>query len=373
MKIISRISIFLLRELTPFLILQLKNSGLTDLQITSGRMNTFQQKKGVRNFFSSEPDLGSDALDVITILVDPTIEDSVLYFIVQTMKLKIQGRGSIFSERVRMIKGHSLCRVNSTFMKKAESTGIFSGLMGITCIVQRDEGDRLAQVILNTGTCVPALYYGLGTGLRDKLGLLRITIPAEKEILQLVARQEEADEVMELMIEQGNLDQPGKGFIYLYQIEKGLINTRTHRDPPPHIATLEQVVAELDHLKGNLRWRLHNVEGSSEVSEPRYYLKQLVEFRLTCNEGYGAELVKEAMSAGVAGATIFKTKHHFADSSSQMQISPAREVCNMIISENLLENVIRILEIKRAFEDEIAAIVEARSVDKACTYLVNKK
>ncbi len=61
----------------------------------------------------------------------------------------------------------------------------FKELKGITCIVQRGEGDRIAKISLNTGASVPITTHGTGSGVRDKLGLLRITIPPEKELINL--------------------------------------------------------------------------------------------------------------------------------------------------------------------------------------------
>jgi hypothetical protein len=57
---------------------------------------------------------------------------------------------------------------------------LLGDLSGIGCILPRGLGDPIARIALELGTCVPAITFGIGTGLRDRLGLLRIAIPAER-------------------------------------------------------------------------------------------------------------------------------------------------------------------------------------------------
>ena len=122
-------------------------------------------------------------------------------------------------------------------------------MTGICCIAHRGDGDLLAKVGLETGSGVPAITFGIGTGLRDKIGLWRVAIPAEKEIVNLVTTSHNAENVMEMMIDIGALDQPGKGFIYLYPIKKGLVDVKAYVGLRRQAASIEQIVTVIDEIK----------------------------------------------------------------------------------------------------------------------------
>jgi hypothetical protein len=83
----------------------------------------------------------------------------------------------------------------------------------ISCIVPRGDGDSLAEALLELGICVPIIFYGTGVGLRDRLGLLRITVPIEKEVIWFIVPASDAILVEKIIIPRAGLDIPGKGFL----------------------------------------------------------------------------------------------------------------------------------------------------------------
>ena len=52
------------------------------------------------------------------------------------------------------------------------------------------------------------------------LGVLGITISAEKEIIHIVVPSEQADRVFESMHEAAQIDTPGMGILYMTAVEK---------------------------------------------------------------------------------------------------------------------------------------------------------
>jgi nitrogen regulatory protein P-II 1 len=90
----------------------------------------------------------------------------------------------------------------------------------ITCIVQRGVGDTIVQAARDAGAQGATVSFGRGTGVRERLGVLGITVEVEKEIVQVVVSTEQADRVFEQMYLAGKLDTPGMGFMYLAPLEK---------------------------------------------------------------------------------------------------------------------------------------------------------
>ena len=161
------------------------------------------------------------------------------------------------------------------------------------------EGDLVARVALDTGSCVPTIKYGQGAGLRDRLGLWRITIPAQKEMVEMVVNSYEAQEIMNIIIDVAKIDQPGRGFIYTFPVRQGFINMKVNQTSRSQAASIEQVVLAIDEIKGGTEWRRRRL--SIGQHEPRRnYLTAMTDLTLCCDEGNGAELVKIAMASGAS-------------------------------------------------------------------------
>ncbi len=370
MKMVAKISAIVNRGASDPIIKALARQGITDGQLAVGRAAVLQDKKSMLGAEKSV--IVEDPVDIVTYIVTPESAESALSLIVKTGGLDVPGRGMAFSEEVGLVRTHALCEENKASAFKADAQFAFlSDLVGICCIVQRGQGNTVARVALDTGTCVPNITFGHGTGVRDKLGILRITIPAEKEVVGIATTKEDADAVMNLMVDVGKLDQPGKGFIYFYPLMKGIINTKISRGMPKHAASIEQIISVLDEMKGGTKWRSRS--GSADAgSSQRACLLGLMDMTLICDEGRGEDLVKAAMAVGAAGATISRQKFFCPPDSPASKVSIAREVCNMIVSEQQIPGLIEALEKAGAFDDKSHGQVLCRPVPKACTYLGKK-
>jgi len=91
----------------------------------------------------------------------------------------------------------------------------------ITCIVQRGAADAVVESALKVGAQGATVFYARGTGVRQRhLGVLGVTVNAEKEVIYIVAPSEQADLIFERAFAAGQLDTPGMGMIYMSPLEK---------------------------------------------------------------------------------------------------------------------------------------------------------
>jgi hypothetical protein len=314
--------------------------------------------------------LTQDPVDILFFVVDGGMEIPVLQLIADKGLLHFPGRGSVFSEEVRLAKSHDLCRENQVSLPKTPTPfHLAEGLAAVSCIVQRGQGDSVARVALESGISVPSIHFGTGMGVRDKMGLLRITIPAEKEIVYTLASAYDTDLLVDRMIEVGRLDQPGKGFIYEIPLSRGLINMKVMRGDQSQAASVEQIVAAVDQLKGGAEWRRRTAALGKKRSKTRRYFSHLVDLALLCDGGTGVDLVKTAMSAGAPGATIAEVKHIRPSDSPLSRIPPVRDECRMAVSEDQIPLVLQTLEKAGAFTDSCHGLVLLGPVSRAFTYI----
>jgi nitrogen regulatory protein PII len=104
-------------------------------------------------------------------------------------------------------------------IKKREIT-ILTDVSLITCIVQKGEGDNMVKAAVEVGAQGATTYYAQGSGVREKMGLYSVAVEAEKEVVNIIVSDEQVSKVFDAMYLAGNLDTPGKGFIYVSELDK---------------------------------------------------------------------------------------------------------------------------------------------------------
>ncbi|MCB1325394.1 MAG: hypothetical protein H7A21_16565 [Spirochaetales bacterium] len=365
---VVRIRATLNRNVSGAVVNELLASGVRGLHVRAGRTAIVEQRSGLFGLFSRSL-LADDPAELLTLIVEPGSEAAALNVIMSRGNLDAPGRGSVFSEDVVLRKAHELCAPNQVRSRLAPAPAVLhSNLAGLCAIVQRGHGDETARIALDTGTGVPGIHFGRGTGVRDKMGLLRIAIPAEKEVITVPVSSFDAEMLMDMMIDTGKLDQPGRGFIYLYPLRKGVPNLRVSRGAQEHAASMEQVIAALDQITGNSEWRRRTgLDSSDQVG--RKYLSGLVEMNLTVDEGKANPLVEEAMRRGASGATIARTRHIRASARTARSVPPARESATLIVAESQVEGITEALDDAGAFSDHAHGMLVVHKVQRAFTYI----
>lgn len=315
--------------------------------------------------------LEEDPLEVCEIYVPPAQARSVVLRWARELRLFTPGRGAIYAEEVDLIAPPAIdcCNPRVALQEDGERPGErLPGLVLVNCVVQRGHGNDIARCALETGSNVPTVNFGIGTGVRDRLGLLRIAIPAEKEIVSLLVEPGEQEGTLDALISAGRLDQPGRGFIAAYPVAFGAANPKSFRGQQRHSATMDQVIAAIDDLKAGTEWRQRSV-GTQGASRPaRRWLTGLLNVTLNCNEGQADRLLALAIGAGAGGATITKSKL-LSPSGKARAVSPAREVIDLGIAPGKLEALVAALQDSDAFDAEVACFVETKPLPTAFTYI----
>ena len=371
---VSKITAHLHRSVIAGTIQALQEIGIQHIQETAGRS---QILGAPRRFIGSKISLQSEPVTILELMVYAKDEEIVFNVIAEKGNLESPGMGSVFVKKVDLLKAHQLCSISKVnFRKKVKKPkNVFRDLISLSCIVQRGHGDAIARVILDSGVGVPATIFGTGTGIRDKLGLLRITIPAEKEVVSVVVNAFDLDSVLELVITTGKLDQPGRGFVYVDEIKKGMLNARIAQDYTGHAASIEQIISAIDHISGDVKWR-RKTKGRSKPSHK--YLHNLVDLAIVCDEGREQALLNAAMRVGAPGATLSKARFLNISSKEKQDesinsVSPARQICNMVVNKEQVLDIYKSVDKAGVFDDDTHGSIWTFPVLKAFTYLGAKK
>lgn len=343
-------------------------AGVTFIHYTSARNTLYGSLHSNWFRLGRQPSLIHDAVELIYVLIRPRDEQVVMQIIADQARLDLPGMGSLFCQDVVLLKSHPLFREVEQIDYSSQSQGQYSHeLMGVVCTVTKGEGDNIARLLLEMGISVPTISYGMGTGLRDKLGLLRIAIPADKETLHFLVSRYDAEHVFERLIQEGKLNQPGRGFINLFPVRKGRINTKLSHGRSGQAASIDQIVSAIDELKGNIVWRRADHFFTDSINRQSFHGLDLT---LLTSDLREYDLVRQLLDAGVTGATISKLK--LIESEEKTGISRARVACNMIVDETELGSILTVLDDADAYSDEAHSMVFVSKAEKVYTYWVEK-
>ncbi|MCB1646379.1 MAG: P-II family nitrogen regulator [Pseudomonadales bacterium] len=97
---------------------------------------------------------------------------------------------------------------------------ILTDVSMITCIVQRGKAEAVVQAAQDAGAQGATIYYGYGSGVRERLGVLGLAVDVEKEIITTLVADDQLDRIFERMYFAGELDVPAAGIMYVTRLEK---------------------------------------------------------------------------------------------------------------------------------------------------------
>ena len=185
---------------------------------------------------------------IYRIYVPSEYETGLVNRIIDATDLKMGGRGCLIVQHIENFQSNHLSYITDKLDKFLGRTGRAAQKEHalISCIVPRGEGNALAEALLELGICVPIIFYGTGVGLRDRLGLLRITVPIEKEVIWFIVPASDAILVEKIIIPRAGLDIPGKGFLYTMYIHAPVVNYRVYFFKPDYF--IRRKLSDLRHV-----------------------------------------------------------------------------------------------------------------------------
>ncbi|MDR1840265.1 MAG: hypothetical protein LBQ93_11870 [Treponema sp.] len=318
----------------------LTDLGLPEVFIQPAKQMSLSDNQG---FLGLRPttSLAENRAFIYRITVPSEYEAGMVHRIAETTDLKMGGRGCMFAKNVNINRGAPLAfdteKLDRLCGRSSETPADDHVLA--CCTVPRGGADALARAVLDLGICVPIIFFGEGMGLRDKLGLMRITIPVEKEIIWFIAPRSDEELVEKTIIPRARLDIPGRGFLYKCYIRSPVVNLRIRQGKRVHAATMEQVIAALDDVQGSRDWRrLGSKPKESEDGE-----KKTVSFRglFFIGDEKEVELFRRtAMDNGARGATFNSVeKRSYSNTNDRAMESNSRQLCDIIASQAVEDRI----------------------------------
>ena len=227
---------------------------------------TLQDNRWYRRFLPAiSPEKGA-----LRLLLPNSEVEQAMRIIINRANLHRQSTGAIYS--IPCQEGfvgddfQSSCSLDKAVACDATAS-LKENLNVIHCIVEKNQTEQIAAAAIAAGAHGPVVHYSEGYGLRDRLGWLRITKQADKEVLTVIVDNANTENVFAAMAGAGQLHLPGRGFMYQMPVTKGLFNLPSHVDSKRYPANMQQIIGAIDHLMGDDHWRdqtVFELEGSGK-------------------------------------------------------------------------------------------------------------
>lgn len=309
-------------------------------------------------------------MSIYRLTVSPQEASGLMQSLVRTLELNIPGRGSILAQEAIEYRqspvGTDAPVPGHAGAAPLLNAGVFRDLALITAVLSEPGGgDQFSRTALEFGTGVPLITLGSGTGIRNRMGLLRMTIPPEKEIVQLVVPAHDAASVLRLLVESARIDRPGGGFVYQTPVAYGLTDPLIRIGRQQHAASTEQIIATLDEIKGGTAWRKRFCMDGSQRGELRGLYRNHREVFFVCAEGGASALVAAAMQAGGGGATVTRAGRVAAVAGEEIT---AREQGMICVPPGIAPKVVAALLVTAAEIGDSTCVVQVMDAPAAFAY-----
>lgn len=349
----------------------LADMAIPEVFIQRGKQVSFLERSRLFGL-GSRLDLAESRALLYRFYVPAGLESAAARRVAEAADLYLPGRGTLYAETVEILSSAEPVFDPDRIASSCPDSGCEKPVENHTvlcCIVQRGMGEALARTVLEMGLCVPFVSYGEGMGLRNKLGLLRITIPVDKEILYFVVPERDADLMEGVAVHKARLDRPGQGFIYRFNVRAYAVNLRVRSGTRSHAASMEQVISALDELRGSSEWRRFAATKPVKQGKARGSADAgLVCLSLMAEEGSVERFVRAAMESGAGGATLVPLSRRRYDETQEADLSNARESCDLIVSRALSGSILVAMEAAGLFAESVHGMAELSSVSHAVTY-----
>lgn len=312
---------------------------------------------------------------IIQFLVPDIEVDHILERVIQRGNLRKSGAGAVFAtpcDSLIHTPEFEIWRDQDESDYDA-SPSLKENLSAIFCILQPEQTDAVSRAAIQAGAHGPIVFRSQGLGLRDQLRFLKITKKKIKEVLMLIVDNADAEQVTEAMIEAGDIDEPGRGFLYRMPVQKGLVSLVSTLSGRHRKASEQQIVAAIDEILGHSHWRDQSVvdlghSGKSaglsffaDSAKKRRFLEEQVMVSCLVSRKYSETIMYAALRGGAAGANVSFARFVEAES----------ETTKTGVTLNREEGKVRVIipaDCSQPVIDSMKTAIEQESIASACIY-----
>tara|TARA_A100001015_G_scaffold235297_1_gene267028 strand:+ start:288 stop:1391 length:1104 start_codon:yes stop_codon:yes gene_type:complete len=309
---------------------------------------------------------------IVQFIVNKTNANAVIDILIKNGRLDCSNSGTLMVFPCHYMTADKKVK---TISKSKKSKQLKSDLNMIVAIMQKEKADSLAAYALSLGIAGPTIIFGNGKGIRDRMGLVRIAINPEKEIVTMVVSRDESDMIFEKLCVKGDFHLAGEGLIYEVPVTEGILNSPSVVTSEEKTVSMSQVVQAIDELKGSKKWRRNLGESFGGPADNNLdYLENLECLSCYVPEEVSESVVMAALQAGAPAASLYhgecvKPLSHKKENQSSVSLGNPQDVIEFVLAKEMVEKVTNAIKKELLVSKNKEFVMINHPIKRAFTYL----
>ncbi len=159
--------------------------------------------------------LDEERREVVMMVADRQTVRVALSDIHKKFKMDKPNRGIAYTTAVCGLAGTRSCNVGNTVEERGEDRSMYQA---ITIIVDKGNAEKVIEAATKAGSRGGTVINARGAGIHETSKLFSMEIEPEKEIVLIVSLTEETDLIVSSVREDLQIDEPGKGIIFVQDV-----------------------------------------------------------------------------------------------------------------------------------------------------------
>lgn len=186
-----------------------KKCGITGATVFLG-------KGTAENEFLKALDLNAVRKEIVIMLAEHNIGKDYLQRLSSKLHLDKPNHGIAFSMPIADVIGTSLCECVEVSERKENRIMHKS----IFVVVDKGRAEDVVEAATAAGARGGTIVNARGSGIHETSRLFSIDIEPEKEIVLILVKNEQADNIINSIRENLDIDKPGKGIIFVHDVNQ---------------------------------------------------------------------------------------------------------------------------------------------------------
>lgn len=155
--------------------------------------------------------------EILLSVISKDVEDKALEVLNNKFKLNKSKEGIAFIIPVLEVLGSKNMKA-----KKARRELKEMNYEAIFVIVEKDQGEKVISIAEKLGSKGATIIHGRGSGVHEQASIFNITIEPEKEIVMMLVKNSQYEDIMQGLSKKLNISEPGEGIIFSTAVSKAI-------------------------------------------------------------------------------------------------------------------------------------------------------
>lgn len=155
--------------------------------------------------------------EIVLLIVDKSVEESLMADLNKQFKFEKPNHGIAFTTSISKVLGVSVYSKESYVEIK---DGEYHMYHSITVIVDKGKAEQVIDAATLAGSRGGTIINARGSGIHETSKFFSMEIVPEKEIVLILSQADQTDAIAEAIRKELNIDEPGKGLIYIQEVNK---------------------------------------------------------------------------------------------------------------------------------------------------------